>query len=407
MSFKERFIKYWKKIQVYSLYIIGVILVFMMYPREGKFKYEYTKNAPWRYQDLIAPFDFPIYKDDDQIARETDSITQRSLPYFVLDTTVLERVMESVEDDSSEKQNFLSALPMDLNFRREVQDTLPGLLRYIYGTGIIEMNPVIQKNNDQVEIIVMRRQIAKETLLSDIYTEKRAYEYVMNALRSYTNRTDEQILSRYTIADYIRPNILYDESMTQNVLRTKLASISNTQGMVQEGQIIISRGEIVTPERFRIVESLRKEYETNSNVSRNYSLIYFGQFILISLLFLALLWYVSNFRKDMMGSGAQTLYILSLILLMVALTKVTVDNEAISYYVIPFAIVPIFLKTFFNVRFALFVHFLILLMAGFWIPNTYQFLLMNFLAGVVAVFSMSSYYRMSILFYIALFVSLT
>ncbi|MFC2090979.1 HD family phosphohydrolase, partial [Bacteroidota bacterium] len=182
---------------------------------------------------------------------------------------------------------------------------------------------------------------------------------------------------------------------------------SRTQGMVQSGQMIISRGELVSPAKFSQIESLRKEYETNSNVNRNYTLIYIAQFILVSALFMALLWYVSNFRKDMMGSGAQTLFLLSIIVLMVALTKVTVNNVAISYFVIPFAITPIFLKTFFNVRFALFVHFLILLLASFWIPNSYQFILLNFLAGVVAVFSMQSYYKRSTLFSIASFVAIT
>lgn len=407
MKFIDTFLAYWKKAQIFLLYLIAILMVFWMYPREGKFQYEYVKNRPWKHQDLIAPFDFPVYKEDAEIEKEVDSITINNLPYFTLDSSVAQEALSEVRADlaGSARSGLENVLR---NFQRRVIDTLPGLMQYVYRQGIIEMHPVIQQADpDDGHVILRRSQMAEETALSQLFTEKQAFEYIMNALKSYTSESDDEILSQYSIAKYIEPNLLYDESMTRNVLESKLEEISTTQGMVQSGQIIISRGELVSPAKYQLVESLRKEYETNSNVYKNYSVLYLGQFILISVLFLSLLWYVSNFRRDMMGSGAQTLFLLSMIVIMVGLTKVTVNNEAISYYVIPFAIIPIFLKTFFNVRFALFVHFLILLLAGFWIPNSYHFLLMNFLAGVVAVFSMRSYYKRSILFYIAVFVGLT
>jgi cyclic-di-AMP phosphodiesterase PgpH len=379
-----------------------------MYPREGKFQFEYVKNTPWLHQDLIAPFDFPVYKDENQLLTETQSITNNSFSYFQLDTSVhisvsaeLQQDIDLISVDSDQGSVYIRNHEL-------LQDTLPGILKGLYITGIVEMHPVIQTEKfEDLEVIVMRKQIAEETALADLLTEREAYEYVMNSLITITSISADEILSDLTVANYIRPNILYNQSMTENVLNSKLDEIATTQGMVQSGQIIIARGELVSPEKYRLVESLRQEYETNPNVNRNYTLLHLGQFILISMLFLALLWYVMNFRKDMMGSNLQTMFLLILILLMVALTKVTVSNENISFYVIPFAIVPIFLKTFFNVRFALFVHFLILLIAGFWIPNSYQFILMNFLAGVVAVFSMRSYYKRGILFYIASFVALT
>lgn len=408
MSFKSKFLPYWKTLKIVILYLISIFLVFLMYPRGGKFQYEYVKNTPWLHQDLIAPFDFPVYKDEHQLNREIDSITKNSLSYFQLDTSVILSVYADFQQDAGKLESNKDLGRLYKRNHKLLLDTLPGLLNVVYDAGIIEMHPVIQVDNfDEVEVIVLSKQIAEETALPDLLTEKDAYEYLLNSLVSISSISSDQILSELSIANYIRPNILYDHSMTENVLNSKLDEIVTTQGMVQSGQIIISRGELVSPIKFRLIESLRQEYETNPNVNRNYTMLYLGQFILISMLFLSLLWYVINFRKDLMNSSLQTIFLLTLILLMVALTKVTISNENISYYVIPFAIVPIFLKTFFNVRFALFVHFLILLLAGFWIPNSYQFLLMNFLAGVVAVFSMHSYYRRGTLFYIAMFVTLT
>jgi len=379
-----------------------------MYPREGKFQYEYAKGMPWKNQDLIAPFDFPISKDDEKVAAEIDSITKNNTPYFSLDTTVYISVLADLNADLTKSEEAVINKSSNSILQKRIIDTLPGLLKEVYSRGIIELHPIIHEDvYNKGKVITMRKQVAEETTLSDLFTEKLAYQYLLNAVKSYTSGTEDQVLSSISLTKYIRPNLLYNESMTNNVLNTRLDEISKTQGMVQSGQIIISRGELVSAAKYRLIESLRKEYETNPNVARNYSLIYLAQFILVSILFMTLLWYVSNFRKDMMGSSAQTLFLLSLIVIMVGLTKVTVDNQAISYYVIPFAIIPIFLKTFFNVRFALFVHFLILLLSSFWIPNSYQFILMNFLAGVVAVFSMSSYYKRSILFTIASFVALT
>lgn len=406
MKIFDNFLKYWKLVRIILLYLISILLVFWMYPREGKFQYEYVKNRPWKHQDLIAPFDFPVYKEDAEIARETDSITRNNLPYFTLDTTIYQRMVQSLDKEFQTGESSSIARTLLRAIQRQISDTLPGILREIYSVGVIEPHPEIE-DGDFTEVIVNRRQFAEEASIADLYTEKQAYQKVMDDLKNYTLRSEDAILSEITIAQFVQPNLLYDASLTNSVLNDRLRSISLTQGMVQSGQIIIARGELVTPSKFQLVESLRKEYESNPNVIRNYSIIYLGQFILILILFLSLFWYVSNFRKDLMNSGAQTLFLLSMIVIMVGLTKVTVNNEAISYYVIPFAIIPIFLKTFFNVRFALFVHFLILLMAGFWIPNSYQFLLMNFLAGVVAVFSMRSYYRRGILFYIAVFVAFT
>ncbi|MDA3821989.1 MAG: HDIG domain-containing protein [Bacteroidales bacterium] len=407
MKIFDKFLQYWKTIRIFLLYMIAILLVFWMYPREGKFQYEYEKGRPWKHENLIAPFDFPVYKDEAKISSEIDSVTVHNTLYFSLDTSVSISVLANFQADIETSRDGVFSMPFFKSTYKKITDTLPGVLKEVYSRGVIESNPLIQRDGKRVsKVIVVRRQIAEENAVSDLMTQKMAYEFVMNTLKGYASITEEQILSDFTIVKYIQPNIIFNESMTSNVLAANLEEISTTQGMVQSGQIIIARGELVSSANYNLIESLRREYETNPNVSRNYSLMYLAQFILVSILFGALLWYVSNFRRDMMGSSAQTMFLLSLIVIMVALTKVTVENEAISYYVIPFAIIPIFLKTFFNVRFALFVHFLILLLASFWIPNSYQFILMNFLAGVVAVFSMRSYYRRSILFTIASFITL-
>lgn len=177
--------------------------------------------------------------------------------------------------------------------------------------------------------------------------------------------------------------------------------------MVQAGQRIISLGELVSASKFQQIESLRKEYESNPNVGKNYLVVYLSQFLLITMIFLALYWFIYYFRKDIFASRRQTFFTLGMIVLMVGLTMAASTYDAVSVYVIPFVLVPIFLKTFFDLRYALFVHMITLLLAGFWVPNSYQFVLMNFLAGLVGLFSMRSYYKRGILFYTATYVFAT
>jgi len=211
-------------------------------------------------------------------------------------------------------------------------------------------------------------------------------------------------LSRMNLNDYLGPNIMYDESTTLKVHQAALDELTLTQGMVQSGQLIIATGELVTQDDFLIIESLSNEYESNPNVEKDYLVVYLGQLLLITLIFMALFWFIYYFRKDILTNRRQTLFTLMLIVVMVGVTRAASTQQAVSIYVIPFVLVPIFLKTFFDIRYALFVHMITVLLAGFWVPNSYQFVLMNFLAGLVGVFSLQSYYKRGILFYTAIFV---
>jgi putative nucleotidyltransferase with HDIG domain len=215
------------------------------------------------------------------------------------------------------------------------------------------------------------------------------------------------VMNRLSLNDYLTPNIFYDEEMTAKVLESSLEKLSLTQGMVQAGQRIISRGELVSNDSYQVIESLRREYESNPNVGKNYLVVYTGQFLLISLIFLALFWFIYYLRKDILTSRKQTFFTLGLIVTMVGLTMAASTYDKVEVYVIPFVVVPIFVKTFFDIRYALFVHMITILLAGFWVPNSYEFVVMNFLAGLVGLFSMRLYYKRGILVNTAGFVFIT
>ncbi len=404
MNWIKGIFRFWKTIQIVLLYLIAIFLVYFMFPSEGKFKYEYSKNKPWMHETLVAPFDFPIYKPAEQVQLEQDSLESKAPLFFVQDSVTERSMVSSFSNDYSRL-----AVSMGLGLYVSESWTVTGhairdILEEIYATGIIERHPVLEgKILDQLSVMVVRNSVAEEVRYSTLYTERSAYEYLLAELERI-NPGSLAILSRINLNDYLRTNLGYDEVMTQKVLQASLEELILTQGMVQSGQLIIARGELMSVSNYLIIESLRKEYESNPNVKKNYLVVYLGQFLLISLIFLSLFWFIYSLRKDILKSRTQTFFTLGMIVMMVGLTRAASTNDAVSVYVIPFVLVPIFLKTFFDIRYALFVHMITLLLAGFWVPNSYQFVLMNFLAGLVGVFSLRSYYKRGILFYTATFV---
>jgi hypothetical protein len=404
MNWIKGIVKFWKTIQIVLIYIISILLVYFMFPREGKFRYEYTKNKPWMHENLVAPFDFPIYKPDQQVQRERDSLLNNSNLYFIHDSLIGNNIVATFSADYS---NMASSMGIGVN----ISDTwtytghvIANMLEEIYDVGIIERHPVLEgKSPDQAAVMVVKSGLAEEHRISALYTGPSAYQHILRDLKGI-HPGSLAILNRMNLNDYLRPNTLYDEEMTIKVRESTMEELVLTQGMVQSGQLIIARGELVSGIDFLIIESLRREYESNPNVGKNYLVVYVGQLLLITLMFLALFWFIYYFRKDILTGSRQTFFTVGLIVVMVGLTRAAATHDAVSVYVIPFVLVPIFLKTFFDIRYALFVHMITLLLAGFWVPNSYQFVMMNFLAGLVGVFSLRSYYKRGILFYTATFV---
>lgn len=404
MNWTKGIAKFWNTIQIVLIYIIAILLVYFMFPREGKFRYEYTKNKPWMHENLVAPFDFPIFKPDQQVQAELDSLQNNQYLYFFSDSLVGNNMLAAFYRDYN---SIASSMGLGDNISERwtmTRHVIANVLQEIYSRGIIERHPVLEgKVPEQTPVMVVKDDLAEEYRLTAFFTLRSAYEYVSKELEG-ASASSLTILSRMNLNDYLESNILYNDAMTMKVQQAALDELTLTQGMVQSGQLIIARGELVTQSDFLIIESLRREYEANPNVGKNYLVVYLGQLLLITLIFMALFWFIYYFRKDILISRRQTFFTLSLIVVMVGLTRAASTQEAVSIYVIPFVLVPIFLKSFFDIRYALFVHMITVLLAGFWVPNSYQFVLMNFLAGLVGVFSLRSYYKRGILFYTAIFV---
>ena len=422
-KFYYYFRRYYKVVFRGLLFAASVAIVVILFPREGKFKYEFQKGKPWMHETLIAPFDFPIYKTDKQIQTEKDSILKFFNPYFVYDSSAFELEKErfkvfyykkieeyigkkfSTKTYDSKRQSFLTNA-------QDFEKFSINILTEVYSKGIIEISEINENFKDDSRLTLIKEKIAEDYSFVDFYTQKSAYEYVILRTDKYLHDNNGKILhpefyKSVNLYEFIVPNILYDSKTSENIKETLLKNISTSKGMVQEGERIISKGDVIDSPVYRILESLKNDFELKLGSSHHFQIILFGQVIFVFLCFLVLFLFLLNFRKDILQHSLKTSFILMVVLLFVCIASITLRISTKSIYIVPFALVPIIIKTFYDSRLALFIHFITVLLVGFFAPNGFEFVFLNFVAGIVAIFSLTNLYRRGKLFLSSVLVVIT
>ncbi len=416
MVFNKNFFKGKGFIIILILFMLSIAAIVIIYPREGQFRYEYQKGKPWMHERLIAPWDFPIYKSEAEMNREKDSVLATFKPFFNVDTTVLAKELDSF--NSYYNEVVIGRTGSDMEISRLEYDTirisLADILTDVYNTGIFELDDfngdlLLNKKN----IFVVKGNVAETVNMQDLLTLKQAYEKVKGLKDELLPGSNFQVdlrraefINSINLGDFIEPNIKYNESASTTEKNTLLGSISLTRGLIQQGELIISQGELVNDWRFRVLESLRLEYGSRIGLYSSWLLI-LGQILIVSSCYLILFLFLYNFRRELLESVKKTLFILLLVISFVAITRIIIMVPSLSVYIIPFAIIPIVIRTFYDPRLALFILLVAMMLSGFLVPNSFEFVFLNFLGGVVAIFTLTNTYRRGKLFFSASMVFLT
>lgn len=421
INFFEYIQKNYKYIFRAFLFILTTALIVYIFPREGKFRYEFQKGRPWMHENLFAPFDFPIYKSDKQIQDERDSVLKYFNPYFKYDSSVYvaetkkfieyytEKHEEFIKKQEERANNFSNYQKQQFVRNSEkFNEYAQQIIESIYLKGIVELNEVTEALNDDEEIIVLKDKLAENKLLGDIFTQKEAYEYVTQSINTYTRENNGRLrfpdfYRNINLYEFILPNVFYDQSTSEKVKAELLSNVSLTKGMVQAGEKIISQGEIIDNNLHRILESLKYESETRLGSGYFSETILLGQIIFVFACIFILFLFILNFRNEILKHSLKTAFILMLVLIIVVISKFTIQY----LYIIPFALVPIIIKTFYDARLALFIHMITVLLVGFLAPNGFEFVFLNFTAGIVAIFSLTNLYRRGKLFLSSVLVIVT
>ena len=416
MSISSWWEKSKKGIYLGVLFGISIAIVTYFLPREGKFRYEYQKGRPWMHEVLIAPWDFPVYKTEAELSRERDSVLSSFSPFFNFDTSLLTYELQNFNDYFDELRRNIAGSENELSSSdyEMIRMKLISILDDVYSNGVYERNEFTESlRTGSKNIMLVKGNVAEEKHITELYTHKEAYEYVRDRrLKMQSDISDVvslkgfDFLSSISLGDFLKPNVSYNETRSAAEKDNLIRNISLTRGLIQKGELIISRGELVNDWRFRVLESFRQEYGERVGLYNSW-LFVFGQFLIVSASFLILFLFLLNFRQEVLDSFQKTMFILLLLIFFTGLTRIIVMMPEVSVYLIPFAIIPIIVRTFYDPRLALFILLVAMMIAGFIVPNSFEFIFMNILGGVVVIFTLTNTYRRAKLFFSASMAFLT
>lgn len=356
---------------------VSVILYFL--PNEGKFNYQFDINKPWKYGLLQASFDFPIYKNDLQVQKEQDSILADYQPYFQIDKEAEKNVLSKLREDYN--KTLRHSLP-GTDYVRYIERTLKAL----YEDGIIAGNDLKRMEEDSIIAIrLVDKNVATSRFIDQLYTVKEAYEYLLNADTAHYKK---KILQQCNLNDYITPNLVYDEEKSEAAQKDLLSNISWANGFVLNGQKIIDRGEIVDEQTYNILESLRKEWEKRSDSVQEKRLTLAGQILYVGIFLFCFMAYLELFRADYYERKGTLTLLFALIVFFPVLSSIMVEQNLSSIYVVPFAMIPIIVRVFLDSRTAFMAHVTIILLCSITLRFPHEFILLQVVAGMVAIYSL-------------------
>lgn len=374
----------------YILYFATIAAIVFFFPKGGQFKYEFQKGKPWQYENLYAPFDFSIHKSQDELEQERQQLERSQIPYYRFDT---EKALQVYSEYQAEFPNYFPKADYAQREWNTLQVRGRELLDSLYQTGLWDGSKAPQTR----EVFLVRDNVARRLPFSQVHRIADLQSTVGTIARDPLVR---EYLSQYQdlLFRVVQPNVTRDEDLTQRELQNELAKISLTRGSVDEGALIIAKGEVVEADNLKILESLKAEYASELWSASNQYYILGGYTILVALVLMMLLLFLKKYRPDVYHNNVKVTFIFFNILMVVFLTTLVVKYNEAYVFVVPLCILPLIIKTFFDPRLGLFVHTLTLLLLGFVVPNSFEYIFLQIIAGIVTILTVSELYKRANLF---------
>ncbi|MBT2161628.1 HD family phosphohydrolase [Zobellia barbeyronii] len=375
----------------YFLYLVSVACIVFFFPKGGKFKYEFQKGKPWQYENLYAPFDFSIQKDNEDISREKAEFLENQIDYYRLDPSVEGTVSKEYEKKFYE---VFTGERFSASALEALDSAGKDILKKLYKNGILAQS---NKRSIKDQLYLVKDNQAETVQVSSLIQIRNLRE----ALQKILQEKDLVIYAREyqdLFLDIVKPNIIYDENLSERALNEALSGISHTRGAVDEGKLIIAKGEVVEAENLTVLNSLKAEFESELWTAKNYYFILFGYTVLVALVLMMLFLFLKRYRKEDFENNTKVTFIFFNILFMVFVTTMVVKYDEAFVFVVPICILPLVLKTFFDARLGLFVHVLTVLILGFVVPNSFEYIFLQIIVGIVTILTVSELYKRANLF---------
>ncbi|MBM3402773.1 MAG: transmembrane HD family protein, partial [Bacteroidetes bacterium] len=370
----------------FVMMVLCVFVITIFLPKQARFRFEYEKGKTWMQKDLYSPYNFAIQKTDEEIETDENDILNSVLPVYQHDVELANKTIEAF---NSEFETKWKRSGIDITEKEQYRSLGKKILQDIYNRGLI--NPLVkyQKNGPNYNFSILNNNVSTDLNTADAYTINSATSLIKEQIRNSPKISNSEWLLRI-ITNHLKANFIYDEILTQKLEENALNNISKTRGMVQKGELIIAKGNMVNETIYQKLESLREAYEEDAKVAGNQSFVLLGQMLLAGLILSLLMVFLYLFRKDIYTDNRQISLILLVITGMLITLSWAIRIKAPSVYYIPFCIVPIIIRILFDTRLALYIHLLVVLIAGFIVPNSFEFAFLQISAGMVAIYSIKN-----------------
>lgn len=377
-----------------GLVLVTTAIIVWLMPRNSTTNFKIERGKPWVYTELSAPFDFPIYKSDDVVKAERDSMMRQYEPYFIMNSEIAGKHIRQFYKD------YNKGIP---GLTDDYLSIVANRLRELYGKGIMNNTDFTRLHQDSSRMIrIINGKDAASAAVSNLYSVASAYEQIFQD-ESLAKHKD--ILQKCNLNDYISSNLTYDKERSEASLNELRNSIALASGIVQRGQKIVDRGDIVDKKTYNILMSYKKETERREEGKKGLSLVIMGQVLYVMILISCFTIYLTLFRKDYFEKGRSTAMLYSLIVLFTVIASLMVEHSVLHVFIVPFAMVPIFIRVFMDSRTAFMAHFTMITICACILQHPLEFICVETVAGLTAIFSLRELSSRSQLFWTAVFVT--
>lgn len=346
--------------RAFQVLVVAIIIV-LAFPNKSGFKYEFALGGEWKHETLISPIDFPILKTEKEISEDKKHIINSKQLYYKKDYKAEDSILAQINERN--------------NFSNEENNKIKHYLNKIYSIGVIKNQELAQKGQ---LIYILEDNVAKEYEQEQLLTLEQAKQGLL------------KITKNKEIINCLQANIIYDSQTTENILQTKLQEITHNKGLISEGEQIIAKGEKITPEKNQILLSFKQAYEGNNIEKTNELTILLGRFILVCITLLAMMLFINHNRADIFPNDRKVLLILFVVLFICCIMAFIININPKYIYAVPVCIVPIVIKTFFDTKTSLYVFLVSIIIIGFAVPNSFEYVFYQLIAGIMTIVSAES-----------------
>jgi len=367
---------------------VSICLIVWTLPKQAKFRYEIQKGRIWTQPDLVSPYNFAVLKTQAEIDNDRKTILASITPIYQLNTDVEGQQLDNFKSDFEVKWHTAG---MNDRLKSTYLNAGTELLKHIYDVGILKLNPKYQQYSANYPITILNKNVETDKNTADLFTREKALAYC-NQVLSARKDIDKTFLLDLVLNRLLN-NLVYDEALTSRLEKEAVESLSVTRGMVQKDEILVSKGSVINDDVFQKLESYKKAFEDNSRVNGDRRLVMLGQFLLVTTALTLLMVFLYLFRRDIYDDNRLVSLILLVITAMLGTLSLAIKLQMPNLYYIPYCIVPIIIRILFDTRLALNIHLLVVLIAGFFVPNSFEFAYFEITAGMVSIYSIKNLIR--------------